>query len=45
MAITIQQQLGVEFATAWKQMQLLKQQAGTPQMRLPFFVMPPANGK
>jgi len=45
MAITIQQQLGVEFTTAWKHIQLLKQQAGTPQMRLPFFVMPPANGK
>jgi protease-4 len=40
MAMLLQQQLGPEFVTAWKHMQLLKQQAGTTQMRLPFFIMP-----
>lgn len=36
----MQQQMGVEFYTAWKHMQQLKQQQGKIQMRLPFFILP-----
>lgn len=45
MALLMQQQLGPEFIAAWKHIQLLKRQAGSVQMRLPFFVMPTAQSQ